>query len=46
MSSILIIQNALYLGDAVDIVVRDGKIESVTPHEEPTLTRGESYNFV
>ncbi len=43
MSSILIIQNALYLGEAVDIVVRDGKIESVTPHEEPTLTRGEEF---
>jgi len=31
MSSILIIQNAQYLGETVDIVVRDGKIESVGP---------------
>ncbi|GFM36075.1 dihydroorotase [Desulfovibrio psychrotolerans] len=33
MSSPLIIRNALYLGQAVDIAVRGGVVESVTPHE-------------
>lgn len=41
--SMLIIQNAEYLGEAVDIIVRDGSIESVTPHEAPAMEAGPDY---